>query len=111
MAAVHSPLHNEMARKHVARRSVWIPDYTWNNHLDPIDKEIYGLLLARFPKGYSAEQLLHLLKEMEPEENEEYVLQDVWDALDISLKDFVMRKGKRSGFWVLKEEQDENQPN
>lgn len=92
-----------MARRHIVDRSAYIPDYTWDNHFDPIDKEIYQLLAGRFPKGYSAEQLLHALKEMEPEENEEYTLKDVWDALDISLAPFVERKGRRGGFWVLKE--------
>lgn len=91
--------HSPFVRK-VHASPVMIPDYEWEHHLDPIDKEIYELLEKQFPKGYSAETLLSKLKEMNPEENEEYRLQDVWDAIDISLKNYVEKRGK--GFWVLK---------
>jgi len=97
----HSPLVRKVTlRKDIYTLPVIIPDYVWEHHLDPIDKEIYELLEEHFPKGYSAETLLVKLKEMNPEENEDYRLQDVWDAIDISLKDYVEKKGK--GFWVLK---------
>lgn len=68
--------------------------------MDPIDKEIYHLLEDRYPYGYSTQEILKKLIEMEPEENDDYRLQDVWDALGISLKDYVVKKGQ--DFWVLK---------
>jgi hypothetical protein len=94
-------LQMEVTKKENLRASpVVIPDHVWYNHLDPIDKEIHYLLDECFPRGYSAETLLSKLKQMNPEENEEYRLQDVWDSLDISLKDYVTMKGR--GFWALK---------
>jgi hypothetical protein len=102
MSATHSPLHNAVASKQVQLRPVYVPDSVWNHYFDPIDKEVYELLAAQFPLGHSAEELLVLLKQMDPDENSDYTLKDVWDALDISLKPFIKRKGK--GFWVLKNE-------
>jgi hypothetical protein len=102
MISVHSPLLKEVSKRQIETDPVWISDYVWDHHLDPIDKEIYELLEVRYPLGYPAEEILKRLIEMNPEENEDYRIQDVWDALDISLKDYVVKKGR--GFWSLKGE-------
>jgi len=89
-----------MSYKKQKKSPILIPEHVWDKYFDPIDKEIYEVLEQRFPLGYASEELLKILISIDPEENEEYTLQDVWDALDISLKDYVIKKGK--GFWTLK---------
>lgn len=100
MISVHSPLHKEVSKRQIESHPIWIPDHVWERYLDPIDKEIVYLLEDRYPYGYSTQEILKKLIEMEPEENGDYRLQDVRDALDISLKDYVVKKGQ--DFWVLK---------
>lgn len=99
---IHSPLLVETARRKVEKEPIWIPDHVWDRYLDPIDKEIYTLLKERYPYAYSETGLLKKLVELDPEENADYRIQDIWDSFNYSLKDYVVRKGRHC--WALKGE-------
>ena len=95
-----SPLRLHIAQKTLQMREpISIPNKVWDCYLDPIDKEIYWLLEDKYPYGYTITELLKRLKEIKPEENEDYTLQDVCDSL-MNLKDYVVKKGKY--IWTLK---------
>ena len=71
----------------------------WHNRFDPIDKEVYAVLVCFYPKAIDSETILEKLQWMNPYENKNYKLQDVWDSLDMCLKPYLVESSKNA--WTL----------
>lgn len=69
---------------------VWITDDDWNNRFDPIDKEVYYIFKEHYPEMLSVPRILSLLKELNEEENADYVEQDVCDSLELCLRSYLI---------------------
>jgi hypothetical protein len=75
---------------------VWVTEDDWTNRFDPIDREMYCVFKAHYPNMLSIQQLLEYLKDLNPEENDEYTLNDVVDSLELCLKPYIVEDDEKN---------------
>jgi hypothetical protein len=78
-------------------RLVWIPDTLWKT-FDEIDKEIYSVFEAQYPRLLTPPEILSLLVPLDPENNGDYSTQDVVDSLEMCLKEHIVTNEEKSAF-------------
>lgn len=81
---------------------IWVTPEDWNSRFDPIDKEMYSVLRKAHPYMMTKAEILEKLIEMDPEENEEYTLDDVSDSIELCLKAYLDISADETRFQLRK---------